>query len=43
MGGEQEWFQFKIERNAVVKLIRKKKKEYYENMIDNNKNDSVMM
>lgn len=27
----------------VVKLIRNKKKEYYEIMIDNNKNDPVMM
>ena len=31
---EQNWLQFKTERNAVVKLIREKKKEYYENMID---------
>jgi len=34
---EQNWFQFKTERNAIVKLIRKKKKEYYEDMIDSNK------
>lgn len=40
---EQDWSQFKIERNAVVKIIRKKKKEYYENMIDDNKNDPVLM
>jgi len=32
-----------MERNAVVKIIRKKKKEYYENMIDDNKNDPVLM
>jgi len=34
---EQNWLQFKTERNAVVKLIREKKKEYYEDMIDSNK------
>lgn len=40
--------QYKIERNAVVKLIKYKKKQYkkykkkqyYENMIDDNKTDS---
>jgi len=42
-GNEQDWLQFKMERNAVVKIIRKKKKEYYENMIDDNKNDPVLM
>ncbi|XP_011699463.1 PREDICTED: uncharacterized protein LOC105456838, partial [Wasmannia auropunctata] len=40
---EQDWIQFKIERNAVVKLIRKKKKEYYESMIDDNKSNPVRM
>lgn len=40
---EQDWIQFKIERNMVVTLIRKEKKRYYENMKDDNKNDSVMM
>lgn len=40
---EQDWLQFKRDRNAVVKIIKKKKKEYYENMIDNNKNDPVRM
>lgn len=40
---EEDWLQFKLERNMVVKLIRKEKKAYYENMIDNNKNDPVMM
>lgn len=33
---EHNWQQFKIKRNAVVKLIRTKKKEYYERMIDYN-------
>jgi hypothetical protein len=42
-GNEQDWLQFKTERNAVVKIIRTKKKEYYENMIDDNKNDPVLM
>lgn len=36
---EQNWWQFKMERNAVVKLVREKKKKYYENMIDCNKED----
>ncbi|XP_011693469.1 PREDICTED: uncharacterized protein LOC105453325 [Wasmannia auropunctata] len=34
---EQNWLQFKTEKNAVVELI--KKKEYYENMIDLNKDN----
>ena len=32
-----------VERNAVVKFIRKKKKEYYKNMIDSNKEDPTKM
>lgn len=40
---EQAWLQFKFERNMVVKLIRRKRKEYYEDMIDKNKNDPRMM
>lgn len=40
---EQDWTQFKIERNMMVKIIRKKKKEYHEEMIDKNKNYSKMM
>src|SRR5436190_4025821 len=40
---EQNWSQYKIERNAVVKLIRDKKKEYYENMIDLNKENPTSM
>lgn len=40
---EHSWSQFKIERNAVVKLIRTKKKEYYENMIDLNKGNHITM
>lgn len=40
---EQNWSQYKIERNAVVKVIRDKKKEYYENMIDSNKNNPTTM
>jgi len=27
---EQNWSQYKSERNAVIKLIKEKKKEYYE-------------
>lgn len=37
------WSQYKMERNRVVKLIREKKKNYYENMIDNNKGDAAKM
>jgi len=40
---DKDWLQFKLERNMVVKLIRKEKKLYYENMIDCNKNDPVRM
>jgi len=40
---EQNWLQFKFERNAIVKLIRVKKKEYYENIIDLNKNNPSSM
>jgi len=42
-GIEQNWSQYKIERNAVVKLIREKKKEYYENMIDHSKENPTTM
>jgi len=38
---EQNWSQFKLERNAVIKLFILKKKEYYENMIDLNKDNST--
>jgi len=40
---DEDWLQFKLERNVVVKLIRKEKKLYCENMIDCNKNDPVRM
>ncbi|KYN00041.1 hypothetical protein ALC62_09196 [Cyphomyrmex costatus] len=40
---DQNWIQFKVERNAVVTLIRKKKKEYYESMIDFNRDDPAAM
>lgn len=40
---EQDWRQYKIERNAVVKLIKDKKKQYYEDRIDANKVDSKRM
>lgn len=40
---ECSWVQYKTERNAVVKLIREKKKEYYETMIDNNRDDPTNM
>lgn len=42
-GLEEHWQQFKVERNAVVKLIRENKKEYYEKMIDDNKKDPTKM
>jgi len=38
---DEDWLQFKLKRNMVIKLIRKEKKLYYENMIDCNKNDPV--
>ncbi|KAK2577728.1 hypothetical protein KPH14_000803, partial [Odynerus spinipes] len=40
---ECSWVQYKAERNAVVKIIREKKKEYYEAMIDNNRDDPTNM
>lgn len=40
---EQDWKHFKIERNAVLKLIKSRKKEYYELMIDNNRNDPKLL
>lgn len=40
---KRDWMQFKIDRNAAVKLFRKKKKEYYENMIDSYKSDPTIM
>lgn len=40
---EQNWLQFKNERNAIVKLIREKKKEYCENMIESNKENPTKM
>lgn len=40
---EQDWSQYKIERNTVVKLIKAKKKEYYESMIDHNRKNPVGM
>lgn len=42
-GTEQDWLKYKIERNKVVKLIKIKKKEYNENMIDLNKDDPATM
>ncbi|KMQ82957.1 hypothetical protein RF55_21353, partial [Lasius niger] len=40
---EESWRQFKIKRNMVVKLIKKKKKEYYEDRIDGNKENPTDM
>lgn len=40
---DQNWLQFKSERNTVVNLIRAKKKEYYENLIDYNKGNPTSM
>lgn len=39
---EQNWSQYKIERNTVIKIIRDKNKKYYENMIDSNNNPTTM-
>lgn len=40
---EQDWYKYKAERNRVVRLIKNKKKEYNEKMIDQNKNDPTTM
>jgi len=40
---EQNWSRYKNERNAVVKLIREKKKKYYEDMINLNKENPATM
>lgn len=40
---EQNWTQFRYERNIVVRLIKEKKKEYYESMIDCNIGDPAKM
>lgn len=37
MGLNIDWLRFKSERNTVVKLIKVKKKEYYNKMMDQNK------
>lgn len=37
------WSMYKELRNSVTTLIRRKKKAYYENLIDENKNDSKLM
>nr|CAI5840600.1 unnamed protein product [Callosobruchus analis] len=37
------WNDYKIKRNLVVNLLKQKKKEYYESMIDNNKYDPKEM
>jgi len=34
---------YRIERNTIIKLIRVKKKEYYENIIELNKGNPRMM
>lgn len=45
MGLERElcWSNYKAKRNNVVNLIKKKKREYFENQIDVNKNDPKAM
>lgn len=42
-GLHQDWMQYKRERNRVINLIKYKKKQYYQNMIDNNKSDAKSM
>lgn len=42
-GAEQDWLKYKVERNTVIKLIKTKKKEYNENMIDRNKNNPAII
>lgn len=42
-GAEQNWLLYKIERNVVVKLIKYKKQQCYENTIDEYKSDSRRM
>lgn len=37
------WIQYKLQRNEIVKLIHKAKKEYFENEIDNTKSDPKQM
>ncbi|KYN08837.1 hypothetical protein ALC57_19058, partial [Trachymyrmex cornetzi] len=39
----QNWLQFKTERNIAVRLIKQKKIEYYESMIDSNKENPKIM
>lgn len=42
-GIKWDWIQFKLKRNAVVKLIKNKKREYYEDKIDSNRKDPQKM
>ncbi|XP_024877360.1 uncharacterized protein LOC112458149, partial [Temnothorax curvispinosus] len=42
-GLDQDWKYYRNERNIVVKLIRSKKKEYFENAIDLNKGEPTKM
>ena len=42
-GSDENWKKFKEEKNLVTKTIQRKKKEYYENLIDQNKNNSKEM
>jgi hypothetical protein len=37
------WLQYKIKRNEIIKLIRIKKKKYYENIIDLDKENPTNM
>lgn len=39
----QNWQQNKIERNTIVKLIKVRKKEFYESMINKNKENPTNM
>lgn len=43
MDTDQTWLQFKLHRTLVVKLIRIRKKEYYDRLIDHNKDNSTTM
>lgn len=40
---ERDWMEYRIERNRVIKLIRIKKRDYYEEMIDCKKGEPASM
>jgi len=40
---ELNWLQYKMKWNIIVELIKIKKKEYYENVIDRNKENPIII